>query len=311
MAHFSPELARRIASRHGIVSRSDLITDGLSQHSIRRLVERRVIETIHQGVHRVATAPDSFEQRCAAACVADPSVVITGRAAGRLWGFRHIGEVATPIALIEHDRKPLARGVVLRRSNIIEPEDAVARHDGIRVASPPRAWFDCARDLTDERFEMLTEWVLDHHAQVPTLWNVLQRLNQQGRPGLARARRVYSARETWQKPAGSGLELKVLRALERAGLPSLVRQHRIVLPDGSVVHPDGAIPALRWAVEVDHVTWHGGRFDAQYDKGRDRKLRKIRWQVERITDAELRDDFAGTIADVVEMYTLRARSTAA
>ncbi len=43
------------------------------------------------------------------------------------------------------------------------------RADGIRVASPPRAWFDCARDIDDERFERLTEWVLDQHTTMPTL----------------------------------------------------------------------------------------------------------------------------------------------
>lgn len=311
MPQLSPALTQRIATRHGIVNKDELIADGFTQHSIRRLVDHQTIAAVHQGVYRLATSPDTFEQRCAAACLADQSVVITGRAAGHLWGFRHVGASTVPIALVEHDRKPLARGVIIRRSNIIEDEDIVERADGIRVASPPRSWFDCARDLSDERFEMLTEWVLDHHANVPTLWHIVQRLNQQGRPGLARVRRVFSARSAWQKPAGSGLELKVLRALELAGIPELVRQHPIPLPDQSVVHPDGALPDLRWAVEIDHVTWHGGRFDAQYDKGRDRKLRKLRWQVERITDAELRADFNGTIAEVVEMYRLRAQSFAA
>lgn len=292
MPDLSAALTQQVVVRHGIVSKDELIADGFTQHSIRRLVDHRTIEAIHQGVYRMTTSPDTFEQRCAAACLADQSVVITGRAAGQLWDFRHVGSSTVPIALVED-------------------EDIVERSDGIRIASPPRTWFDCARDLTDERFEMLTEWVLDHHAQVPTLWRTVQRLNQQGRPGLARVRRVFSARSVWQKPAGSGLELKVLRALELAGVPELVRQHPIKLPDGSVVHPDGALPDLRWAVEIDHVTWHGGRFDAQYDKGRDRKLRKVRWQVERITDAELRDDFTGTIAEVAEMYQLRARSNAA
>ena len=292
MPDLSAALTQQVVVRHGIVSKDELIADGFTQHSIRRLVDHRTIEAIHQGVYRMTTSPDTFEQRCAAACLADQSVVITGRAAGQLWDFRHVGSSTVPIALVED-------------------EDIVERSDGIRIASPPRTWFDCARDLTDERFEMLTEWVLDHHAQVPTLWRTVQRLNQQGRPGLARVRLVFSARSVWQKPAGSGLELKVLRALELAGVPELVRQHPIKLPDGSVVHPDGALPDLRWAVEIDHVTWHGGRVDAQYDKGRDRKLRKVRWQVERITDAELRDDFTGTIAEVAEMYQLRARSNAA
>ena len=72
--------------------------------------------------------------------------------------------------LVEHDRTPIARNVLLRRTNRLEPHDIVQRADGIRVASPPRAWFDCARDVDDEHFERLTEWVLDHHTSVPTLW---------------------------------------------------------------------------------------------------------------------------------------------
>jgi hypothetical protein len=95
--------------------------------------------------------------------------VITGPAAARLWSFRHVFQPDHPILLLEHDRTPLSRGVEIRRTNVLEPEDWVLRTDAIRVASPPRAWFDCARDLDDQRFERLTEWVLDHHVGVPAL----------------------------------------------------------------------------------------------------------------------------------------------
>jgi very-short-patch-repair endonuclease len=158
---------------------------------------------------------------------------------------------------------------------------------------------------------MLTEWVLDHHASVPSMWQMMRRMNHRGRPGLARAKRVLSQRPAWQRPAGSGLELRVLSALERAGVQGLVRQHPIRLSDGVVIHPDGALPGIRWAVEVDHVTWHGGRLDAQRDKGRDRKLRRIGWQVDRVTDVELKENFEATIAELVELVMLRRRSTAA
>ena len=135
-------------------------------------------------------------------------------------------------------------------------------------------------------------------------------MSTRGRPGLARVHRVLSQRSDWQKPAGSGIELKVLKALERAGLPTLVRQHPLRLPNGVVIHPDGADPRVRWAVEVDHVTWHGGRFDAQRDKGRDRGARRIGWQVDRVTDQELSDDFAGAIAELVDLHRLRVAEIA-
>lgn len=310
MAHFSPALAERIAVRHGIVTRSDLIGDGLSRREIDRLVERGTCSRVHNGVYRIATSPDTFESRCAAACAADPEVVITGVAAAQLWKFRHVWRTEQPIVLVAHDRSPLARGVLVRRTGVLDDVDVVERDDGIRVASPPRAWFDCARDLRDEQFERLTEWVLDHHATVPTLWRTARRLQARGRAGSARVRRVMHARDDWQKPAGSGLELRVLRALERRGIV-LVRQYQLVLADGAVIHPDGADPAIRWALEIDHVTWHGGRLDAQYDKTRDRAARLVGWQIERVTDQELADHFDAVIDQLVALHHQRAATIAA
>jgi very-short-patch-repair endonuclease len=68
---------------------------------------------------------------------------------------------------------------------------------------------------------------------------------------------------------------------------------------------------LRWAPEIDHVTWHGGRADAQRDKGRDRGLRGLGWEVERVTDQELRERCDDTIREVAELYRLRRRALAA
>ncbi len=302
---FTRHLAEIAAAHHGVVTRDELIHDGATANVVRRQVADGLIIRVHDGVYRLATAPDTFEARCVAACSADPQVVVTGAAAARLWDFRHVFRPEEPIVLVGHDRSPITSGVLIRRTNRLDETDAVPRDDGIRVASPPRAWFDCARDLDDERFERLTEWVLDQHSTMPTLWSLTSRMSQRGRPGLARVHRVMSQRADWQRPAGSGLELRVLQALERAGVGPLVRQHPLRLPNGVVIHPDGADPDARWAVEVDHVTWHGGRFDAQRDKGRDRGARRIGWQVDRVTDQELAADFASHIAELVDLHRRR------
>ncbi len=301
----STELATEIASRHGIVTRDDLLRDGLGPSALRRRVASGQLIPVHEGVYRVATAPNTFESRCAAACAADSEAVITGAAAARLWEFRHVFQPDEPFVLVRHDRTPICHGVRLRRTNVLGPSDMVRRPDGIRIASPPRAWFDCARDLVDDGFERLTEWVLDRHTTLPTLWTFVRRLDARGRPGLARVKRVMSQRSDWQKPAGSGLELRVLDALQRRGVGELVRQFRLELPNGIVIHPDGADPAIKWAVEIDHVTWHGGRFDTQRDKGRDRNARRLGWQVDRVTDQELREAFDTTIDELVELHALR------
>lgn len=301
----SSALAARVAERHGLVTTDELIADGGSRNVVRRLVGESLLVRVHDGVYRMATSPDTFEARCVAACLADQELVITGLAAARLWKFRAAPRVDQPIALVAHDRTPVTTGLLLRRTNRLDASDLVEWADGTRIASPPRTWFDCARDVDDERFEALTEWVLDRHSSVPTLWRLTRRMSSRGRPGLARVQRVMSRRGDWQRPAGSRLEIKVLRALERRGVGPLVRQHPIALPNGITIHADGADPAVRWAIEIDHVTWHGGRFDAQRDKGRDRLARRVRWQVDRVTDQELADDFRGTIAEVADLYHLR------
>ena len=310
MVQLSHTLVSHIVERHGVVTRSELLADGFSRREIDRASERGAITRVHNGVYRISTSPDTFEARCVAACAADPQATVTGVAAARLWGARHTRRIDEPIILIAHDRTPLTRGVVLRRTNVLDDEDRVQRDDGIRLASPPRTWFDCARDVDDDRFERLTEWVLDKHTTLPTLWRTAGRLQARGRPGLARVKRVMAQRADWQKPAGSALELGVLKALEARGIV-LVRQHPLVLPDGDLIHPDGADPGVRWAIEIDHVEWHGGRLDAQYDKTRDRRARLIGWQVERVTDQELSEDFGAVIDQLVALYRQRASTVAA
>ena len=310
MATISPSLTRRIAQRHGIVTHGELTADGYTSNTLRWQLDRGVLVPVHRGVYRIGTSPDTFESRCAAACLAEPLAIVTGVAAARLWDFRHVWRPDVPHVLVGHDCTPITNGVVLRRSNVIDATDAVTRDDGIVVASPPRAWFDCARDVDDERFERLTEWVLDHHANLQTLWRLTRRLRTKGRPGLGRVNRVMSRRADWQKPAGSGLELRVLRALEQRGI-ELVRQFALDLPNGITIHPDGADPTIRWALEVDHVSWHGGRQEAQQDKARDRAARRIDWQVDRVTDQELDDDFDGTIDELVQIHSQRSATVRA
>jgi len=301
MANITGALAALAATQHGVLTSDDCHRHGLGDGQRRALVTHGALIVVHRGTYRVASSPDTFRSRCAAASLA-AGAIITGTSAGHLWGFRHVSPPHLPAVLLPHGTHSLSQGATVRRSAVIEPIDWVRFDDGILRASPPRTWFDCARDVDDERFEAITEWTLDHHTNLPTLWSTLRRLAANGRPGSGRVRRVMSSRSAWQRPAGSQLELRVLHALEDRGVPELVRQHPIRLQNGLVVHPDGADPATRWAVEVDHVTWHGGRFDSDRDKERDRWLRLVGWECVRVTDSQLRTDFGRTLDEVAELH---------
>jgi very-short-patch-repair endonuclease len=311
VTHLSRSLMSRMSTRWGVVTLTELHLDGLTTSAVRRHVCAGMLVRMHAGVYRIATSPASFEARCLAACLADDDAVVGGFSAARWWQFRHVPVIDEPEVLVEHDRTPLARGVRLRRTNAMTSDDIVTRNDGIRLTAPPRTWFDCAKYLDDGRFEKLTEWVLDRHVGVPTLWATGRRLAGRGRSGSARVGRVMSQRADWQRPAGSGLEVDVFRALHERGVAPLVRQHPLRLRNGVVIHPDIAVPPIRWAVEIDHVTWHGGRFEAQRDKARDRHARRIGWQVDRVTDQELRASFHASISELCELFHLRCAALAA
>ena len=89
------------------------------------------------------------------------------------------------------------------------------------------------------------------------------------------------------------------------------KQVPVLLDSGQQVRIDLAEPELKFGVEVDHVTWHGGRLDSQNDKARDRALARLGWTIVRVTDADVRVRFHETIAELVEIVDrLRATSAA-
>jgi very-short-patch-repair endonuclease len=106
------------------------------------------------------------------------------------------------------------------------------------------------------------------------------------------------ARPDWLKPADSDLEVQLWRSLRAAGLP-LQRQFPVVLDSGATVHLDLADESIRFGVEVDHVTWHGGRLDAQRDKRRDRELARLDWTVSRVSDEDISTRLSTTTAELL------------
>ena len=99
------------------------------------------------------------------------------------------------------------------------------------------------------------------------------------------------------------------RALVALGLPPAQRQVPIRLRDGTTVRPDLYWPELGFAVEVDHVTWHGGRSDSQRDKWRDRQLRHAGVDTMRVTDEDVRERFAAAVRDIADEVSTRLKGT--
>jgi very-short-patch-repair endonuclease len=194
--------------------------------------------------------------------------------------------------------------VVIHRSHRIEPVDIVEGPDGIRYTSPPRTVFDLASVVSDEQLESIIEQVLhDGSVTIPTLLATAARLRQRGRNGSARFGRVIESRPAWLRPVDSDLELRVERAIVDAGLPRPLRQHPVWLPNGEMFRLDFYWPDQSEALEVDHVTWHGGKLDLTADKRRDRLMRQLGIHTTRITDDDVRHRMPSVIADLRAILT--------
>jgi very-short-patch-repair endonuclease len=298
----TPAVNSWLASHHGVITLADLERLGVSAKQIRRLLRTEVLITYIRGVYRLAGAPQTAEQAMALACAVGPDVVVSHVSAGRLWGLRRLGSDQRLHVLIHGRAHRTIPGAVIHRCHRIGPVDVVEHSDGIRVTSPPRTCFDLASNLSDDRLESVIEQIVhDGKATLPTLFSTGHRLCERGRTGSARYRRVLESRPTWLKPVDSDLELQLERALLAAGIPRPLRQHALTLPTGEVIHPDFYWPDEREIVEVDHVTWHGGREASAYDKRRDRRVRRLGIGTTRITDIDIRDDLPSVVADIAAL----------
>ena len=67
------------------------------------------------------------------------------------------------------------------------------------------------------------------------------------------------------------------------------------LATGRVIHPDLGIPAHGFYIEVDHLTWHGGRLETDYDCQRDLEIEALGHHIERVTDVAIDRHLAATV----------------
>ena len=281
-------LAVELNARHGVTTTARLEKLGISERSIRTLVSSGRFDRPVRGV-LVATAwPDSLEHRMALACAATGGVVCFPTA-GLAWDLRKTPRTDdTHVAIHESRRIDPIPGVVISRSCYLPERDIVRREDGIAVTSPPRTAFDAAWWLGNEDFESLIEDGLQRrYFIIATLQGLGRRMCRRGRPGNKRFREVLDSRDPAKRPVASDYELRLARALRRRGFPRLQRQCRLELGDGRVIHPDLGIPERGFYIEVDHLTWHGGRLADDYDCQRDLEIEALGHHVERVTDVAI------------------------
>jgi hypothetical protein len=305
-------LAAELQSRHGVTTAKRLAALGITRRAIETLVRTHRLVRVGNGVLACSTWPDTLEHRMAAACAMTGGVVVFPTA-GLVWRLRKSPQVPEIHVCISNNRRIVEPpGVRVHRTRNLPDSHIVRRADGIAVTSPPRTAVDAAAVLDREDLESLIENGIDRgYFTLATVQHVAAAASGRGRSGRARLTTVLAERQPSQRPVRSDYELRLERAMRGRGFPPLVREHRLVLTSGEVIHPDLGIPDDGFFVEVDHSTWHGRRRRSSYDQGRDLRVRADGFAVERVSDVAIDEGLIGTVENLWRVWQSHRRRMAA
>lgn len=277
-----PEVCHRVAGtfarQHATAARSQLLELGVTDEQYQQRLRDGTWPEVHPGVVRLAGAPATWHQQVAAAVPSVPGSLAARRTAAALWRLPGARPGAIEIVTPRWDRRP--RGFAVHETLDLADRDR-STVDGIDVLDPVRSWLDgCAVWSDEHAVEVLDDIERRRLATIPEVEARFLGLARRGRNGVGRARRVLTAR-TGCVP-DSVFERRTDRLLVRAGLPPAVRQHLVVMPDGTRYRIDLAYPAHRVAVELDGVRFHGARRLGADDR-RQTLLTLLGWRVLRFT----------------------------
>lgn len=257
--------------QHGVVARWQLIHTGARRHAIDDRVRRGELIPLHRGVFRLRGAPVTREMHWHAATLAVGAEGLLSRRAAaalhRLDGIRRIRpEVTGP-----YSRLPILDRVDVHRSRNLTPRDVTAV-DGIRVTSVARTLLDCCAVLPFDTVEQAThDAVIRKKVKRTDLWVVLDRVGGRGVEGTVMFREI-AAGDATDATIQSRLELVLKRIIDRAQVPTPVRQHPLTCADGRNVVLDNAWPDLLVAVEANGLRWHGTAKQLRETQARSRSI---------------------------------------
>lgn len=286
------------SQQFGMISARQLIEKGCSERTIRRMASEGALQTVLPGVFRSPSWPMGREQLMVAGCLRNSAAALAFTTAGQIHGLRKMFDDRVHL-LVPHGSSPDLPGLVVHRCRKIDPEDIVPLGNGMRVTSVARTLFDVGGVIGHRRVVSALENALDRKlVNMDAMSEVTLRLFHRRRPGSREIRSALMARSDWTSALQSDLEVRVLAAIRRAGLPMPVVQYELFFEDGHIVRFDFAWPHIRVALEVDHSFWHVGSEESRKDKQRDRKVATLSWQTLRITEDDVSVGLDGVMLDL-------------
>jgi very-short-patch-repair endonuclease len=284
----------RIATRaHGVVARRELLAAGTSADEVRHRLRTGALIVEFRGVYRAGHRAPSVEARYMAAVLAcGEGAVLSGRAAGQLWGLLK-GSPPGPEVAARTERR--IKGIKTTRARRAKRESTTWR--GIPVTTPARTLVDLAAVLDAAQLARACHEAGVRYGTTPRqVEAVLDR--QPSAAGAARLRRVLrgEVRVTLSK-----LESRFLNRLREAGLP-LPQTNRVA----SGRRVDCRWPEQRLTVELDSYRYHHTCHAWEQDRQREREAHARGDDIRRYTWADVLEEPAQMLAELSALLAASA-----
>jgi very-short-patch-repair endonuclease len=274
-------IAALAGAQHGVVSRGQLLTLGLTVAGIDHRLRAGRLVLVHRGVYAPGHSVLRIEGRwMAAVLAAGGDAVLSHATAASAWDLRPIGAGAVHVTLPGDPGRRRRTGIRVHRSATLEPHDTTS-HRAIPITTPARTLIDLAATLNGRALEQALDRA-EHLALVDFAEfteRIAARPGRPGSPSLQALLSRYTAGSTFTR---SELEERFLRLCDDHGLP---RPETNISIEGSEV--DFVWRDARLIVEVDGYRYHRSPSAFESDRERDVVLALAGWHVLRFTWAQL------------------------
>lgn len=296
-------IAAYAQGQHGLITRPQALSRGLSSPAIGRRLSTGQFQRIHQGVYRLRGTPSSFGQQVMAATLAIRGSAASHGTAATLLGLPH-GHQRVEVSV--------ARGHTLLPDVRIHRAATLGRIDvgivgGIRTTSVSRTVIDLAGVLDASALAGLTDHVLAKRlVKLPYLLGRLEALGTRGHERAGELRELLRARQGCSRFVDSEAQRSLARLIDRYGLPRPQVEYAIRLPNGKWKFVDAAWPCHRLILEVQGYEYHSGLDAWTADQARNNQFVALGWRVLFVTPTQIETDPAGVAAMIAEALRLEA-----
>jgi very-short-patch-repair endonuclease len=268
------------AKQHGLITRTQAMAAGASEHMIRHRVRRGRWAVHRRGVLSISGSAETWEQRLMGACLATGAPA-SHRAAAALWYLPGIYRPC-PELTVEHRRRVHLDGVRVHQSLDLDRIELDER-SGIPCTPLDRTVLDLGAVLHPDVYgDTVREVIRIKMLSWLDLYEVLVRHARRGRDGCGRLRAVLEAEEGLT-PTMSRFEHLLEQLLMSSDLPSPVRQHPALDHDGRLIGViDLCYVGERVAIEADGRAFHQEE-QFEVDRRRQNRLVLEGWTVLRFT----------------------------